>query len=473
MIRIAFSRSRLDYKSLSGPDKPGEGQPSGYNEAMRSSTPRRFLLILAVCTFASAFGVPARAQGESEVLLLRLHGPLTPAMAEYLDRGIGIAEREGAHAVILQLDTPGGSIDLMNRMVQAIRASPVPIVVYVAPRGAIAGSAGTVITLAGHASAMAPETAIGAASPVGSQGEDLGETIEAKEKEILRATVRSLAARRSPEAIALAEATIEEARAASAEEALAIGLVDFIAADVDDLLTQLDGFPVELASGPLTLQTAGAAVVEIPQTFIEQFLQALTNPNIVFLLLSVGVQAILIELSSPGGWVAGFVGVACLAFGAYGLGVLPVNWFGLAFILIAFVLFILDVKAPTHGALTAAGVGSFIVGALVLFNSPGTPDFQRVSVPLVVGTGIVTAALFFVVVTFAIRAQRRRVTTGVEALVGRLGEARSELSPAGMVQVAGELWSAEAEPGSAPIASGTRVEVIGVDGLRLQVRRRA
>jgi membrane-bound serine protease (ClpP class) len=394
-------------------------------------------------------------------------------MAEYLDRGIAIAEREAAQAVILQLDTPGGAIDLMNRMVQSIRASAVPIVVYVAPRGAMAGSAGTVLTLAGHASAMAPETAIGAASPVGPQGEDLAETIEAKEKEILRATVRSLASRRSPEAIALAEATIEEARAASAEEAFSIGLVDFIASDPEDLLAQLDGFTVELPTGPRTLRTAGFSLVEVPQTFIEQFLQALTNPNIVFLLLSVGVQAILIELSSPGGWVAGFVGITCLAFGAYGLGVLPVNWFGLAFVLIAFVLFILDVKAPTHGALTAAGVGSFIVGALVLFNSPGTPDFQRVSVPLVVGTGVVTAALFFVVVTFAIRAQRRRVATGVEALVGRAGEARSDLDPSGMVQVAGELWSADAAPGASPIARGARIEVVGIEGLRLVVRRRS
>ena len=439
---------------------------------MRLSTPRRLLvLLLSLLALASAPGGAARAQAGPEVVLLRLRGPLTPAMAEYLDRGLTLAERDGALAVILQLDTPGGQIDLMTRMVQAIRASTVPVVVYVAPRGAIAGSAGTVITLAGHASAMAPETAIGAASPVGGQGEDLGETIEAKEKEILRATVRSLASRRSPEAIALAEATIEEARAASAEEALAIGLVDFMANDVEDLIAQLDGFTVYLASGPRTLQTSGAMVVEIPQTFIEQILQALTNPNIVFLLLSVGVQAVLIELSSPGGWVAGFIGFVCLALGAYGLGILPVNWFGLAFIIIAFVLFIVDIKAPTHGALTVAGVGSFILGALVLFNSPGTPEFQRVSVPLVVGVGIVTAALFFVVVTFAIRAQRRRVATGIEALLGRVGEARGELNPSGMVQVAGELWSAEVEPGSTPIPGGARVEVVGVDGLRLRVRK--
>ncbi|MEW6566613.1 MAG: nodulation protein NfeD [Chloroflexota bacterium] len=418
----------------------------------------------------AAMPSPAGAQAERQVLVLSASGPLTPAMAEYLDRGLAMAERQSAEALIFQLNTPGGSIDLMNRMVQSIRGSAVPVVVYIAPRGGMAGSAGTVITLAGHAAAMAPETAIGAASPVGMQGEDLGETIEAKTKEILKATVRSLASRRGPEAVALAEAAIDEARAASAEEALDAGLIDFLASDLQDLLAQLDGFEVTLPSGPRSLHTAGAAVVEVPQSLIEQFLQTLTNPNIVFLLLTVGVQAILIELSSPGGWVAGFIGVVCLALGAYGLGILPVNWFGLVFIATAFVLFVLDVKAPTHGALTAAGVASFIVGALVLFNSPGTPEFQRVSVPLIVSMGVLTAVLFFIVVSFAIRAQRRRVSVGVEALVGRVGQARSPLAPRGMVQVAGELWSAELEPGASAVAEGEAVEVIGVDGLRLRVR---
>lgn len=412
----------------------------------------------------------ATAQGERQVFVLTGSGPITPAMAEYLDRGLARAEREGAEAVIFQLDTPGGAIDTMTRMVQSIRGSLVPVVVYVAPRGAMAGSAGTIITLAGHAAAMAPETAIGAASPVGGQGEDLGETIAAKEREILKATVRSLASRRGEAAIALAEAAIDEARAASAEEALQAGMIDFIANDLTGLLAQLDGFTVELATGPYTLRTAGAAVVQVPQSLIEQFLQTLTNPNIVFLLLTIGVQALLIELSSPGGWVAGFIGVVCLALGIYGLGILPVNWFGLVILVTAFVLFIVDIKAPTHGALTAAGVASFVIGALVLFNSPGTPSFQRVSIPLVVGTGIVTAAFFFVVLTFAIRAQRRPVVAGVESLVGRIGEVRSDLAPTGMVQVAGELWSAEVEAGSETILAGRRVEVTGVEGLRLHVR---
>ncbi len=423
-------------------------------------------LLIAAATFIRAGAASSGEEGPT-VYLLQAQGPLTPAMAEYLERGIRRAEQEGGAALIFQLDTPGGSIDLMNRMVQLIRASRVPVIVYIAPRGAIAGSAGTVLTLAGHAAAMAPETAIGAASPVGAQGEDLNETLAAKEKEILRATVRSLAARRGEEAVALAEATIEVAKAASADEAFKAGLVDFIAPDLSALLEQLNGFEVKLDGGRV-LDTSGAKVVEVPQTLIEQLLQVLTNPNIVFLLITIGVQAVLIEISSPGGWVAGFIGVVCLALGAYGLGVLPVNWFGLIFLVMAFVLFLLEVKAPTHGALAAAGIASFILGALVLFNSPNTPSFQRVSIPLVVATGLITAGLFIAIVTFAIRAQRRPPAVGVEALIGRWGEVREDLRPFGSVHVAGELWSAESVQGS-EIPKGARVRVVGVDGLRLRV----
>lgn len=432
---------------------------------------RKYMLFLWIAIgLASIYPFPVRAQEERQVILLTANGPITPAMAEYLNRGLGYAERELAEALIFQLDTPGGSIDLMNRMVQRIRNSQVPVVIYIAPRGAIAGSAGTVITLAGHVAAMAPETAIGAASPVGAQGEDLGETIEAKQKEILKATIRSLASRRGEQAIALAEATIEDATAASAEEALEAGLIDFIATDLDDLLVQINGFKVELSTGERTLNTVGVGMVEVAQSFIEQLLQVLTNPNVVFLLITVGVQAILIEISAPGGWVAGFIGVVCLALGTYGLGILPVNWFGLVFMVIAFVLFWLEIEAPTYGALTVAGLGSFIVGALVLFNSSSTPAFQRVSVPLVIGVAVAIGLFFMTVLTFALKAQRRPVEVGAEALIGRVGEARTDIAPRGMVQVAGELWSAEIEDGELAVRSGERVEVVGVEGLRLSIR---
>jgi len=204
---------------------------------------------------------------------------------------------------------------------------------------------------------------------------------------------------------------------------------------------------------------------------IEEVLNTLTDPNLVFLLLAVGVQAILIELSSPGGWVAGFLGAVALLLAVYGLGVLPVNWFGLLFLAIAFVLFILELKTPALGALTAAGAISFIAGGLILFNSTPMPGFGGVSVPLVVGTGIVLAASFFGLVTFALRAQKTPIQTGREVLPGLVGVARTELNPAGMVYAAGELWSAQLAESGEALPAGTRVEIVAVEGLLLKVRK--
>jgi membrane-bound serine protease (ClpP class) len=425
-----------------------------------------------VFIMALLFGSPVAAQDSTRrILVLSADGPLTPAMAEYLVRGIRTAENQGAEALIFEMSTPGGSVDLMNRMVQDIRSSTVPVVVYVSPRGAMAGSAGAVITLAGHASAMAPETAIGAASPVGSEGEDLGETMQAKQTEILKATVRSLADRRGQTAIDLAQQMIDTARAVSASEALEAGVVDFIATDLNDLMVQLDGFTVTTQAGEQVLQTQGAVIQELRISFIERLLAVLTNPNIVFLLIAIGVQAILIEISSPGGWIAGFIGVVCLSLASYGLGVLPVNWFGIIFLVTAFVLFILDIKAPTHGALTVAGVGSLIVGALVLFNSPNVPSFQRVSVPLVIFSSIFTGLMFFAILLFALRAQSIPVRMGQASLLGKIGTVSSELNPRGIVQLAGEQWTAETQDEPLPITVGERVKVVQVEGLRLWVQR--
>jgi len=431
---------------------------------------KRVYLVMFFSVLSWFFPTNVQSESTNKIILLQTKGPLTPVMVEYLNRGITRAERENAEAVIFQFDTPGGQIDHMNNMVQAIRASEVPVVVYIAPRGAIAGSAGLIIVLSGHVAAIAPETAIGASSPVSSEGQDLDSTIETKEKEILKAEVRSLTTKRGPEAVALAESAIDDAKAASVDEAYQVGLIDIIANDLDDLLQQLDGFQVEMSDGMRVLHTASAEVVEVPQNLIEEFLHTLTNPNIIFILLTVGVQSILIEISSPGGWVAGFIGVVCLALGIYGIGVIPVNWFGLIFLTTSFVLFFLDIKAPTHGALTVAGLASFIVGALVLFNSPVTPDFQRVSVPLVIGAGLFTAAGFITIITFALRAQKRPVQVGAEALIGETGYARSAIDPTGTIHVSGELWSAQLESGASPIADGVNVRVVGVQGLRLLVR---
>ncbi|MFN3742826.1 MAG: NfeD family protein [Anaerolineales bacterium] len=431
--------------------------------------PYRLVLILALLL---VFFAPAFAQASNAVIVLEAKGPIMPPMLEYFRRAISVAERENAQLLIIELDTPGGSLDTTTQIIQSFRASRVPIVIYITPNGAMAGSAGAIISLAAHFIAMAPETSIGAASPVGSGGEDLDQTIQKKVKEITKASIRPLVERRGEKALSLAESMIEEARAVSAREALEAGLIDWIAVDRADLLRQLDGQAIELSGWKHTLHTANAPIRSLPMSPIEQLLMTLVDPNIVFLLLGIGVQAILIELSSPGGWVSGFIGAVCLALAIYGMGILPVNWLGLLLIAIAFVLFILDIKAPTHGALTTAGVATFIVGALVLFNSPASPQFLRVSPALVVGVGILMGLGFTTILHFALRAQKTPLRTGQETLIGRQGMAQlSFIAGRGQVLVGAELWSAEAVPDSAPIRKGDRVEVVAVEGLRLKVRK--
>lgn len=428
------------------------------------------ILLLFICS--SLFSNSVAQTNNPEAAILTIEGAISPAYAEYLERGLQAAALRQAEVVILQLNTPGGALDVMNRMVSAIRSSPVPVVVYVSPTNAMAGSAGTIITVAAHASAMAPDTTIGAASPISGEGTDLDETAQAKAKNMMKAIVRNYAEKRGPEAVQLAEATIDSAIAVTAQEALTVGLIDFIATDLDDLLKQFDGFTVTTATGERNLSTRQAVPRPIGLTLIEQLLVTLANPNITFLLLAIGVQAILIEISSPGGWVAGFIGVVCLALAVYGLGFLPVNWFGLLFLILAFVLFLLDIKAPTHGALTAAGVGSLIVGSLVLFNSPNVPDFQRVSVPLVIGTSIVIGALFFVVFMFALKAHHMPPAMGQETIVGRTGYVSTVLNPSGIVLIGGEHWTAELSEGeNEDLQIGTRIEVVRLDGLKVYVRK--
>ena len=432
-----------------------------------------FNIILVLIGLVSLFSQPARAQsGAPLALVMTADGPIMPPMLEYVKRGVETAERREAEVLIIQLNTPGGSLDTMLEIITEIRASEVPVVVYVAPRNAIAGSAGAMITMAGHASAMAPETSIGASSPIDSSGENLNTTAEAKAMEITKAAIRPFVQPRGEEALALANAMIEEAKAATANEALEVHLIDFVVDNVDDLLESLDGFIVQLSGGPRTLDTSNAQTEPLDMTFIEQFLLMLTDPNIAFLLIAIGVQAVLIEISSPGGWVAGFIGVVCLTLATYALGVLTVNWFGVIFLVTAFVLFILDIKAPTHGALTAAGVASFIIGALVLFNSPGTPQFQQVSVPLVVGVGIFLGLLFLGILIFALRAMQVPIRTGVESYPGKTGTVRSWREAEGQVQLESELWSAEAVDGSEHLSKGDKVEVVEVNGIRLKVKKK-
>lgn len=432
-----------------------------------------YIVLTALFILAIVSGI-VQAQ-DNEVILLEAEGAITPAMGGYLERGIRTAEEAGATAVVLTLDTPGGLVDATQEIVQLFRSSSIPIIVYVSPRGAQAASAGSIITMAGHAAAMAPETVIGAASPVGDNGVDLEETLFRKVTEDLKATVRNLTATRGETATALAEEMIQDARAVTAEEALEAGLIDVIATDVPDLLKQIDGHSVIVNDQKTTLNTAQADLRELPANTIEEILFALVNPILLGILLTLGVQAILIELSSPGGWVAGLIGVLAIGLALYGLGQLPVNWLGLGLIVIAFVLFLMEVKAATHGALAVTGSVILVAGLLVLFNSPGTPEFLSISIPAAVAISVATAAFFLFILGKALAAQRARPITGSEGLIGQKGPVRvalksDNLKPpySGMVLVSGELWRAQSDE---ELNKGEPIIVTAVDGVTLHVKK--
>lgn len=420
------------------------------------------LLFLLLALIVSG---PAAAQTEGVVKLAQFKGPVTPVLASYIERAIADAEATGAAALVIELDTPGGSVDITKALTQRMTSAQVPIIVYVAPRGAHAGSAGTFITLAGHLAAMAPGSSIGAASPVGSEGADLPDTLKAKAVNILVADIKNLAARRGEEAVAWAEKAVSEAAAATADEALALGVIDVVAADVPDLLRQLDGRTVQIAGEEITLRLSDLPVQDVPLSFLESFLNQLTNPALAAILLTIGLNAILFELSNPGGYVAGLIGVVCLLLAFYALGTLNANWAGLGFIALAFVLFVLDLKAPTHGALTLGGIVSFVFGAFMLFNN------SDVNVPWapIIASALATAAFFVFAISKALAAQRRRPTTGMEGMIGAVAEVRQPLDPTGMVLASGELWRAESQSG--PIAAGERVIVTGQRGFVLRVKK--
>lgn len=416
---------------------------------------------------------PVTAQSD-HIIVAEIEGPVTPTMASYFDRAIQTAEETGALATLIILNTPGGAVDVTLEIVQSFRNAKIPIIVYIGPAGAQAASAGSVITLAAHAAGMAPETVIGAASPVDSSGADIDETLYQKITEDLKATMRNLTERRGEEAVGVAEAMIDEALAVTAGEALASSLIDAVAQDVDDLLEQLDGLTVQVDGQPVTLYTAGAAQDQLSMSFIEQLLHALSNPLLIGILMTIGVQAILIEISSPGGWAAGFIGILCLGLGLYGLGTLPANWLGLGLLAVAFVLFFLEIKTPTTGILAVAGTITLLAGLLVLFNSPGTPEFARISVVGAASIALVTAGFFIFLIAKAFSAQRQPPYSGPEGLLDMSGIIRSDLVAVegtgglyeGTVLVNGVLWRALSDT---EIDQGEPIIIKRVDGLTLHV----
>ncbi len=409
------------------------------------------------------------------VYQLSIDGPVNRGMVDYFTRGIAEAEAAQADAVLVQLNTPGGTLNDTQKIVQLFRGTAVPVIIYVAPSGAQAASAGSIITLAAHAAGMAPQTVIGAASPVSSDGSDINETMYRKVVEDMQAVVRALSENRTDEARELGEAMITDARAVTAQEALSVGFIDAIAPTAVDLLDQLHGREIDLLGQPHTLNTAGATLIDLPQTRVENFLYLLTTiimqPVLIGALLLLGIKAITFEVTNPGGWFVGFFGFVALGLGLYALGLLPVNWLGLAFIGGAFILFMMEVFTPTFGALTLTGVVTLFAGLLVLFNTAAMPDVFRLSIPGAILLAGSSGGLFFFVIGKAILSLRAQPKGNSDDLIGREGKVRQPFRTQdgqyrGTIFVYGSLWQATAD---APLRRGDKVMVMGIEGLTLAV----
>lgn len=428
------------------------------------------LLVLLAGLAGLALDSGAAAQAEApRVAVMQLKGVINPVVAQYLARGISTAQREGAVALVIQLDTPGGLESSMREINQVIINSPVPVVVYVAPPGARAASAGLFIAMAAHVAAMAPGTNIGSATPVtlgGPQG--TGGNDDAMRRKVTNdaaAYIRGLANQRGRNA-EWAEKAVREAVNASAKEALDLRVVDLLADDLPSLLRALDGREVSLASGKVVLRTQGAQLLRLEMNPFERLLHTISDPTIAYILLIVGINGLIYELASPGAILPGVVGVIALLLAFYALGTLPVNLAGLALIILAFGLLLAELKVQSHGILTVGGIVSLLLGSVMLIN-PDTP-YLGIS-PVAIATVVLfTAGFFALALEAVVRAHRRKVDTGREGLVGALAEARTDLDPTGMVFVHGERWMARSEGN--PVSAGQWVRVTQVEGLRLTVR---
>jgi membrane-bound serine protease (ClpP class) len=403
---------------------------------------------------------------ENAVHVLTVDDTINPVTARYIDRGIDEAEDANAVAVVIQLDTPGGLVDSMRDIVRDINASSVPVISYVWPPGGRAASAGTFITMAAHVAAMAPNTNIGAASPVGSSGEDIEGTLGKKVTEDLAAFARTTAEERGRN-VEWAELAVREAVAATQSEALELNVIDLVASDLSDLLSQADGRTVEMPQGPVTLRLADAPIVDNDMTLLENFLSLLSDPNIAFILLSIGLAGITFELINPGVYFPGVLGAIALILAFFSLGTLPTNWAGVALIVLAFGLFVGELLVAGFGILGVGAVVSLILGGLLL-TSTSNPDFQ-VSRWLIYGLAAIVGVFFMMVVSAILRSRRMPAVTGAQALIGRHAVTRSALNPEGIIFLEGERWRAAAE--DAHVQEGERVTVVGVDGLTLKVRK--
>lgn len=436
---------------------------------------RRRLLIIAVlvagwAALMQGLALPradSAAAAGPVVLRIRVDGVIAPASARFIQRAIHEAEEASADALLIELDTPGGLLKSMDDITKAILNSRVPVIVYISPSGARAASAGVFITYAAHIAAMAPTTHLGAAHPVGvGSGGAPDATMMQKITNDAVANIRALARRRGRNAD-WAEKAVRESVSVDDAEALRLKIVDLVAADVRELFTRVDGREVETEAGPVVLHTARATVRTVGMDASERLLDLLSDPNVGLILMTIAIYGIIFELSNPGAVLPGVIGAIALVLALTSFAILQVNVAGVGLLGLSVLFFIADIKVPTHGILTAGGILSFVLGAMLLTNRQ--LPFLRVSLQVAIFTALFTGAFFLFAVGAGIRAQRTKVRTGTEGLIGAVGVARSALSPEGQVHVRGEMWTAEAEDRK-PIREGDRVVVVGVEGLRLRVR---
>jgi membrane-bound serine protease (ClpP class) len=389
-------------------------------------------------------------------------------VADYIERGIEKAEDENALACIIELDTPGGLLDSTEQIVQKIMNADVPVIVYVNPRGAWAASAGTFITLSAHIAAMTPGTTIGAAHPVAAGGEEISEDQMKKIVEFSAKWMRTIAQERGRN-IEEAELAVTESKSFTDVDALEANLIDLRANNLDELIALIDGRQVRLASGlEITIDTASYATTRDEMSFIEGFLHAISDPNIAYILLSIGSIGIIAEIYSPGTFFPGIIGAISLLLAFYSLGVLDANLGGILLIVLAFGLFIGEVLTTTFGIFTAGGIVALVLGSLILFPEGGV--LFQVSPWLIAAVTIIVAAVFAFVITRIVRAHRRQAYTGREELTGKTAVAKTALEPEGIVLFKGERWTAVAEKGK--VKPGEEVTITRVDGLKLYVARK-
>jgi membrane-bound serine protease (ClpP class) len=421
----------------------------------------RRLLVGAALVVAMA--TPA---GAATVSTLQLDGVISPVAVRLVQLAIERARSDGAVALVIQLDTPGGLERSMRSIVRDLLNAPIPVIVYVSPTGARAASAGAFVTLAAHIAAMAPATNIGAAHPVLAGGGQVDKESMKKIENDAAAFIRSVARERGRNAD-WAEKAVRQSVSATEREALKLNIVDLVAESLPDLLTRIDGRQVRTSVGAVTLATRSATVKTIDVGWRDRLLNLITDPNIAYILLMLGMLGLFFELANPGVIVPGIIGGISLILAFFAFQSLPLNYAGLLLILFGLVLLVAEIKVVSHGVLTIGGVIAIVLGSVMLLDTPEMP--LRVSWRVILPVVAATAGIVVFAVSAGIRAQMRRPATGSEGLVGEVGIARTALDPEGQVFVRGELWRAVAD--SAGIAEGERVRVVGVQSLTLRVTR--